>query len=523
MAGGLGTRMKSATPKHLHPLLGPAHGRLGDRCRARRGRRRGSSSSRRPDSAGSYDGLEVAVQEAALGTGDAVRSARAALEGADGDVLVLQRRRARAHAGDGARARRHAPPRGRRRHGALVRARRRRARTAASCATATAGSHGSSRPPTRAPDELALARGQLRHLRLPGRDALARARPARAAQRAGRAVRHGHARPARRRRRGGRGARGARSRSRWRGSTRAPSSPLAAEALRDRINEAPHARRRDHRRSRHRRGSTPTSRSSPTSRSIPFSVLRGRDPDRAAASRSARSPYVRPGTVRRRGREDRDVRRGEGLHHRRPDEGAAPLLHRGRRDRRGHEHRRREHHRQLPARAGPARRARPGSAATSGPASTIRSMLLSTLATMLGLQRARSSRMMSLRDRSPGSPRGRRRRKGGSTTGMESVSATDIALPGLESSQVMTEPRPGSLDRARAVEAAHGVRRPLAPRARHAHRRAARRRARRGHARARSRTTRRYCRYDESIRGADVFIVQTGSPPVDKNLMELCS
>jgi ribose-phosphate pyrophosphokinase len=30
-----------------------------------------------------------------------------------------------------------------------------------------------------------------------------------------------------------------------------------------------------------------------------------------------------------------------------------------------------------------------------------------------------------------------------------------------------------------------------------------------------------YCRYLESIRGADVFIVQTGSPPVDKNLMEL--
>ena len=30
-----------------------------------------------------------------------------------------------------------------------------------------------------------------------------------------------------------------------------------------------------------------------------------------------------------------------------------------------------------------------------------------------------------------------------------------------------------------------------------------------------------YCRYDESIRGADIFIVQTGCPPVDKNLMEL--
>src|ERR671935_1417815 len=30
-----------------------------------------------------------------------------------------------------------------------------------------------------------------------------------------------------------------------------------------------------------------------------------------------------------------------------------------------------------------------------------------------------------------------------------------------------------------------------------------------------------YCRYDESIRGADLFIVQTGSEPIDRNLMEL--
>jgi bifunctional UDP-N-acetylglucosamine pyrophosphorylase/glucosamine-1-phosphate N-acetyltransferase len=42
-----------------------------------------------PDSADSYDGLEVAVQETALGTGDAVRAARPALEDTDGDVLVL--------------------------------------------------------------------------------------------------------------------------------------------------------------------------------------------------------------------------------------------------------------------------------------------------------------------------------------------------------------------------------------------------------------------------------------------------
>ena len=30
-----------------------------------------------------------------------------------------------------------------------------------------------------------------------------------------------------------------------------------------------------------------------------------------------------------------------------------------------------------------------------------------------------------------------------------------------------------------------------------------------------------YCRYDESIRGADLFLVQTGCAPVDQNLMEL--
>jgi ribose-phosphate pyrophosphokinase len=30
-----------------------------------------------------------------------------------------------------------------------------------------------------------------------------------------------------------------------------------------------------------------------------------------------------------------------------------------------------------------------------------------------------------------------------------------------------------------------------------------------------------YCRYLESIRGADIFVVQTGSDPVDRNLMEL--
>src|SRR5579859_3113449 len=88
MAGGLGTRMKSATPKHLHPLLGR---RMVDWVIAAA---RDAGVERvvvvaSPDSAGSYDGLEVAVQQEALGTGDAVRSARAALEDSTGDVLVL--------------------------------------------------------------------------------------------------------------------------------------------------------------------------------------------------------------------------------------------------------------------------------------------------------------------------------------------------------------------------------------------------------------------------------------------------
>src|SRR2546423_7797840 len=30
-----------------------------------------------------------------------------------------------------------------------------------------------------------------------------------------------------------------------------------------------------------------------------------------------------------------------------------------------------------------------------------------------------------------------------------------------------------------------------------------------------------YCRFDESIRGSDLFIVQTGCNPIDRNLMEL--
>jgi bifunctional UDP-N-acetylglucosamine pyrophosphorylase/glucosamine-1-phosphate N-acetyltransferase len=88
MAGGLGTRMKSATPKHLHPLLGRRMVDWVIRAAQDAGVRRVVVVAS-PDTAALFDGLEVAVQETPLGTGDAVRAARAALEGATGDVLVL--------------------------------------------------------------------------------------------------------------------------------------------------------------------------------------------------------------------------------------------------------------------------------------------------------------------------------------------------------------------------------------------------------------------------------------------------
>jgi bifunctional UDP-N-acetylglucosamine pyrophosphorylase/glucosamine-1-phosphate N-acetyltransferase len=88
MAGGLGTRMKSATPKHLHALLGRRMVDWVIRAARDAGVRRVVVVAS-PETAALFDGLEVAVQQTPLGTGDAVQSARAALEGATGDVLVL--------------------------------------------------------------------------------------------------------------------------------------------------------------------------------------------------------------------------------------------------------------------------------------------------------------------------------------------------------------------------------------------------------------------------------------------------
>jgi bifunctional UDP-N-acetylglucosamine pyrophosphorylase / glucosamine-1-phosphate N-acetyltransferase len=88
MAAGLGTRMRSDVPKHLHPLLGR---RMVDWVLAS-ARELGADPIvvvASPTTADDFSGLEVAVQETPLGTGDAVRSARSTLEGRAENVLVL--------------------------------------------------------------------------------------------------------------------------------------------------------------------------------------------------------------------------------------------------------------------------------------------------------------------------------------------------------------------------------------------------------------------------------------------------
>jgi len=92
MAGGLGKRMRSATPKHLHVLLGR---RMVDWALD-------AVLALEPDPvvvvtspeaqdelAGSLDGAHIAVQPEPRGTGDAVAATRPVLDGFDGDVLVV--------------------------------------------------------------------------------------------------------------------------------------------------------------------------------------------------------------------------------------------------------------------------------------------------------------------------------------------------------------------------------------------------------------------------------------------------
>jgi bifunctional UDP-N-acetylglucosamine pyrophosphorylase / glucosamine-1-phosphate N-acetyltransferase len=87
MAAGLGTRMKSATPKHLHPLLGR---RLVDWVVAAV-RPLGPDPLvvvLSPQAADALPDVEVAIQEQPLGTGDSLRSAKEKV-GETQDVLVV--------------------------------------------------------------------------------------------------------------------------------------------------------------------------------------------------------------------------------------------------------------------------------------------------------------------------------------------------------------------------------------------------------------------------------------------------
>ena len=82
--------MKSAVPKHFHPILGR---RMVDWI-IETGRETGADPIVVVASPAAHDefdeaGVDVAIQESPLGTGDAVRAARAALANHDGDVLVL--------------------------------------------------------------------------------------------------------------------------------------------------------------------------------------------------------------------------------------------------------------------------------------------------------------------------------------------------------------------------------------------------------------------------------------------------
>jgi bifunctional UDP-N-acetylglucosamine pyrophosphorylase/glucosamine-1-phosphate N-acetyltransferase len=88
MAAGLGTRMRSEVPKHLHPILGR---RVVDWVLDAA---RGLEPAKvvlvvSPGSEERFDGVELAVQAEPRGTADAVAAAGRALEGFAGDVLVL--------------------------------------------------------------------------------------------------------------------------------------------------------------------------------------------------------------------------------------------------------------------------------------------------------------------------------------------------------------------------------------------------------------------------------------------------
>jgi len=92
LAAGMGTRMRSATPKVLHALAGRsmiAHLMATVDALSPARRIVVTSPAIETDLAAALPQVDLAVQDPPLGTGHAVMAARAALAGFDGDVLVL--------------------------------------------------------------------------------------------------------------------------------------------------------------------------------------------------------------------------------------------------------------------------------------------------------------------------------------------------------------------------------------------------------------------------------------------------
>ena len=94
LAAGKGTRMKSDLPKVCHPVGGrPMVCAVVDACLAAGCDRVvvvvGYKQELVREALAAYDGVEYAVQDEQLGTGHAVRCARDAFAGAQGDVFVL--------------------------------------------------------------------------------------------------------------------------------------------------------------------------------------------------------------------------------------------------------------------------------------------------------------------------------------------------------------------------------------------------------------------------------------------------
>jgi bifunctional UDP-N-acetylglucosamine pyrophosphorylase/glucosamine-1-phosphate N-acetyltransferase len=88
LAGGLGTRMKSDTPKHFHRVLGR---RMVDWVveAARAVDADPLVVVTSPQGVAQFDGVQTAVQAEPHGTGDALASARQELDGVAGDLFVL--------------------------------------------------------------------------------------------------------------------------------------------------------------------------------------------------------------------------------------------------------------------------------------------------------------------------------------------------------------------------------------------------------------------------------------------------